>query len=158
VSKSKTVLFTLLTVMAAAAIAWGVAGCANKTTGQQTGSAPSVTTNNGQPAAKTGSQSSAQTNQPNSRNFNPQQMQASMQKALAGLVSKGTITQSQADKVVQAYANFKPTPGSGQRTNPLDQLVTNGTLTQDQLTAIRQALPHRAPRSGNTGSGQPSAQ
>jgi len=71
-------------------------------------------------------------------------MQADMKKALSGLVSKGTITQAQADKVIQLFANNKPGQGGqmgqgGQ--NSLDQLVTSGTLTQDQLKAVQQVLP-----------------
>ncbi|MGD0153520.1 MAG: hypothetical protein ABSC17_07125, partial [Thermacetogeniaceae bacterium] len=75
---------------------------------------------------------------------NSQTMQADMKKALSGLVSKGTITQAQADKVIQLFANNKPGQGGqmgqgGQ--NSLDQLVTSGTLTQDQLKAVQQVLP-----------------
>jgi polyhydroxyalkanoate synthesis regulator phasin len=98
-------------------------------------------------------------------------MQANVKNAVAGLVSNGTITQSQSDAVVQAYAqasaNRQPgsgqynsgqpgsgqpgsgQPGSGQRQNRiLAPLVSNGTLTQTQANvvsqAIRQAMPHRS--------------
>lgn len=77
-----------------------------------------------------------------------------MKKALSGLVSKGTITQAQADKVIQLFANNKPGQG-GQKgqggQSPLDQLVTDGTLTQDQLKAVQQALPH--PQGNNNSPG-----
>jgi polyhydroxyalkanoate synthesis regulator phasin len=154
--KNKTILLMLLAVVIAGAIAMGVVGCANKSGVQPAGGTnPSVTTNNGQP--------SGQPNQSNgtTRQFNPQQMQANVKNALAGLVTAGTITQDQANKVVQAYANRPQSSGqhgsyqqgtgqqsTGQRQNPmLTPLVSNGTLTQAQATAIEQAIraamPHR---------------
>ena len=162
-SKRKTVLLLLLAVVLAAAIAVGVTGCANKS--QPAASAPST---NG------GSAQSGQSNGSQRPQFNPQQMQANITKALAGLVSNGTITQDQSTKVAQAYAN-RPQgsgqhgsyqqgsgqqgsgqQGSGQRTNPiLTPLVSNGTITQAQANAIsqaiRQAMPHQGPRPGGSG-------
>jgi competence protein ComGC len=101
-------------------------------------------------------------------------MQANIKTALASLVSKGTITQAQADQVAQAYANRQQgsgqqssgqqssgqqgsgQQGSGHRQNPiLAKLVSNGTLTQDQANAInqaiRQAMPHRSPGASTSG-------
>jgi polyhydroxyalkanoate synthesis regulator phasin len=105
-------------------------------------------------------------------------MQASIKQTLAGLVSNGTITQDQSDKVVQAYAQAfaKRSQGSGQhgsyqqgsgqqgsgqqmsgqRQNPImAPLVSNGTITQDQANAINQAIskamPHHGPRTGGSG-------
>lgn len=76
---------------------------------------------------------------------------------LKGLVTAGTITQEQADKVL-AYINTleanKPakgtapaedkastTQGTSTNKNPLSALVDNGTLTQAQLDAVAKALP-----------------
>ncbi len=154
-SKSKVVLLSLLAVVIAAAIAVGVVGCANKA----------------QPAASTPTQSGQSNVSP--RQFNPQQMQGNIKTALTSLVSKGTITQDQSDKVVQAYAqalanrqqasNHQQASGqqaSGQRQNPiLTQLVSNGTLTQTQATAVNQAIsqamPHRRPGVATSGQTSP---
>jgi polyhydroxyalkanoate synthesis regulator phasin len=102
--------------------------------------------------------------------YNPQQMQNNIKTALASLVSKGTITQAQANQVVQSYAKRQPSsnhqPGSGyqqasgQRQNPiLTQLVSNGTLTQTQATAVNQAIsqamPHRRPGVATSGQTSP---
>jgi polyhydroxyalkanoate synthesis regulator phasin len=168
VSKRKAVLLLLLAVVFAAAIAVGVVGCANKS--QPAAVTPSTNGGSAQPAQPNGSQ----------RQFNPQQMQGNIKTALSSLVSKGTITQDQSDKVVQAYAQSfanrqqgsgqqgsgQPGSGqqaSGQRQNPiLTPLVSNGTLTQSQANAvdqaIRQAMPHNGRRPGVSTSGQTTTQ
>lgn len=188
-SKGKQFWSSAMVLMITAAVALVIAGCANKTNGVQGSTAPTVTTENGQSGGSSdqqqpaNGQSSTGSNQApangqSSGRPNPQQMQANIQKALAGLVSKGTITQTQADKVIQVYAtnlsSRQPSSQSsnqssnqssanhqrGQRPNPLAALVTNGTLTQNQAnaveTAIRQAFPH--PNGTGTGSGQTSQQ
>jgi hypothetical protein len=168
VSKSKAILLSLLAVVIVAAITVGVAGCANNS--QPAANAPS--TNGG----------SAQSGQSNgSHQFNPQQMQASIKTALVGLVTNGTITQDQSDKVVQAYAQVfanrqqssgqqgsgqqgsgyqqgsgqqgSGQQGAGQRPNPiLTQLVSNGTLTQSQADAVNQAIRQAMPHHRPSGS------
>jgi len=181
VSKRKAVLLSLLAVVFAAAIAVGVVGCANKS--QPASSAPSTTTNNGQPSGQPAQSNGSQ------GQFNPQQMQGNIKTALAPLVSNGTITQAQSDAVVQAYAQAfaKHQQGScqqgsghqqgsgqqasGQKQNPiLAPLVSNKTLTPSQANAvdqaIRQAMPHNGQKpgssgqtnSGSSGSGQTTTQ
>jgi hypothetical protein len=113
-------------------------------------------------------------------------MQANIKNALAGLVSNGTITQSQSDAVVQAYAqsfakrqqgsgqhNYgqqgsgqqgqgyqgSGQQGSGQRQSPiLTPLVSNGTLTQSQANAINQAIRQAMPQHGPRPGGSGSGQ
>jgi len=76
---------------------------------------------------------------------------AKLTEGLSGLVTSGTITQEQADKVL-AYANTleanKPAPGTApaaapkeEKKNPLSSLVDDGTLTQAQLDAVCKVLP-----------------
>jgi polyhydroxyalkanoate synthesis regulator phasin len=170
VSKSKVVWLSLLAAVIAVAIAVGVVGCASKT--QPAASAPST-------SAPSTSGVSTQAGNGSQVHFNPQQMQANVKAALTSLVSNGTITQDQSDKVVQAYAqslaNRQQASGqqasgqqasgqqaSGQRQNPIIvKLVSNGTLTQSQANAvsqaIRQAMPHGQRPSGST-SGQTTTQ
>lgn len=79
--------------------------------------------------------------------------QAKLTEELKGLVTAGTITQAQADKVI-AYINTleanKPVQGTSTaadknsnavKINPLSALVDNGTLTQAQLDAVTKILP-----------------
>lgn len=167
-SENKKLFSSLLVAVIVGAIALSVAGCAKQSNGAQTGNPPTVTTDNGQPSSgpnqqqaqtngqpSTQNQSQAQNSGQPDRHFNPQQMQTNMQKALSGLVSKGTISQDQADKVVQLFANYK----RGQGQNPLDGLVANGTLTQAQANAVRQAMPHpQGARMGSSSSGQTTPQ
>jgi competence protein ComGC len=158
----------------AAAIAVSVVGCANKSSQQPASSTnPPVTTNNGQTSGQPSGQSTQSTGAQGQ--FNPQQMQTNIKNALTGLVSKGTITQDQANAVVQAYAQASANrqqgsgqhgsyqrgsgqQGTGQRQNPiLTPLVSNGTLTQAQATAIgqaiRQTMPHRSSTSNSSNPG-----
>lgn len=87
---------------------------------------------------------------------------AKLQEGLKTVVTAGTITQEQADKVLD-YVNTmeanKPSPDSNKeakpdmkKKNPLSKLVEDGTLTQEQLEAICKVLPmggghgdHRGP-------------
>jgi polyhydroxyalkanoate synthesis regulator phasin len=170
VSKSKVVWLSLLAAVIAVAIAVGVVGCASKT--QPAASAPSTSAPSTSAPSTSGNGSQVHSN--------PQQMQANVKAALTSLVSNGTITQDQSDKVVQAYAqaltnrqqgtNHQPGSGqpgsgqqaSGQRQNPIIvKLVSNGTLTQSQANAvsqaIRQAMPH-GQRPGGSTSGQMTTQ
>jgi hypothetical protein len=86
------------------------------------------------------------------------EMKAKMTQGLSSLVTPGTITQAQADKVI-AYitsqeanrkADFDKTAGTKTeqkpdpttaRKSPLSSLVSDGTLTQAQADAILKALP-----------------
>lgn len=76
---------------------------------------------------------------------------AKLTEGLNSLVTSGTITQQQADKIL-AYENTleanKPAPGTNptdiqnsEKKSPLSALVDDGTLTQEQLDAVRKVLP-----------------
>lgn len=145
-TKSKWLILSLLIVTVVVAAGLGIAGCAKNSGSGQNSGTPSVTTENGQAAGNSG----------------PQQMQTAMKKALAGLVDKGTITQAQADKVLQAFTSNKQGQGQGggqgqgqggQGQGALAQFVADGTLTQAQANAIQQALPQ--PSGGPGGPGGP---
>lgn len=88
---------------------------------------------------------------------------AKMTESLKVVVTAGTITQEQADKVI-AYMNTmeanRPAPGTKkedmkdkEKKNPLAKLVEDGTLTQDQLDAICKALPMGGGHGGHRGGG-----
>ncbi len=180
--KSKWWIPSLLILAIAVVAGLGLAGCAKKTSEGQNSSAPAVTTGNSQTSGSSGQQQ-AQTNgqqpaqsgqqqaptsvqittqsgqqqtQAKGKSVGSQQMQASMKKALSGLVSKGTITQDQADKIVQAFTSNKPGQGQAQGggNGPLNTLVANGTLTQSQADAVMQVLPQFPNGSGGPAPGQ----
>lgn len=76
---------------------------------------------------------------------------AKLTESLKEVVTAGTITQEQSDKVL-AYINTmeanRPSPDAKkeatpdkERKNPLSKLVDDGTLTQEQLDAICKVLP-----------------
>lgn len=74
-----------------------------------------------------------------------------MTERLSGLVTAGTITQEQADKVIAYIDTLKAmktasdaAPSTNQtdkNTNPLSALVDKGTLTQAQLDEVSKVLP-----------------
>jgi hypothetical protein len=76
---------------------------------------------------------------------------AKLTEGLNTLVTAGTITQAQADKVLAYVAILETTklePGTApsadqkdKKTNPLSELVDNGTLTQAQLDEVSKVLP-----------------
>lgn len=75
---------------------------------------------------------------------------AKLAEGLSNLVSAGTITQEQADKVLAFIDTLKAGKLSSatdtaaapkvEKINPLSQLVDEGTLTQEQLDAVKKAL------------------
>ena len=166
--KSKRWISSLLILTIAAAAGLGLAGCAKNTSGGQNTNAPAVTTDNGQASGSSGQQqapangqSAAQSGQQQAQgkpagNSGSQQMLANIKKALSGLVSKGTITQDQADKIAQAFSSNKPgqSQGGQQGKGPLDTLVANGTLTKSQADAVMQVLPQPPNGSGGPAPGQ----
>jgi hypothetical protein len=96
--KRKSILLALLVVMMAVALAAGAAGCAGKSQPTAGNSAPANTTSGGQtgsaPEITTGS-AAGQPGQPGQTN---DYRLENIKKALAGLVTDGTITQDQADR------------------------------------------------------------
>jgi hypothetical protein len=76
---------------------------------------------------------------------------AKLSEGLSSLVSSGTITKEQSDKILEYVSTIeasKPAKGTEtpatektERKNPLSALVDNGTLTQAQLDAVSKVLP-----------------
>jgi polyhydroxyalkanoate synthesis regulator phasin len=103
-------------------------------------------------AGSSASQHSAVQGQRGNRQFNPTAMKESYEPALKELVSAGTITQAQADKVLAELTNSSPQAGNqgnqGQGTakngpnnrrggfNRFGALVSSGVITQAQADAI----------------------
>lgn len=117
-------------------------------------------------ASNTDTQASSNTTQ-NSKKPDPQQMKQRMQDNLKGLVTAGTITQAQSDKILEALTSNtqkKDNQGTSQnnaqnnnqnnqqdnskqgnnqnkpRSNPLSKLVSDGTITQAQADAVMQKI------------------
>ncbi|KUO58950.1 MAG: hypothetical protein APF84_05710 [Gracilibacter sp. BRH_c7a] len=55
---------------------------------------------------------------------------------LAELVSNGTLTQTEADKVVEYYRNYTKPNSTDEKIKPIDQIVKDGVLTQAKADAI----------------------
>ncbi|PJI10516.1 MULTISPECIES: hypothetical protein [Clostridium] len=93
-----------------------------------------------------------------SKKFDVSQMKQKYQEKLKDLVSKGTINQTQSDKILttlttrkrgnggqhnrggQNKDNQNNTNGNRQNFNPLNKLVQDGTITQDQANTVWQEL------------------
>lgn len=164
--QGKRMLVKILAMAMVALLGLGAAGCAKKS---------SSTSSTGKTQTTQQGQTQQSGNRPGS--MDPQKMQENIKKALSGLVSKGTITQQQADKVAQALAdrgNPSNNPGGasnnqansnqgnsdqgggnrGARVNPLTRLMDDGTLTTAQADAIREAIQKAMPQPPN-GAGRP---
>ncbi|MDF2522950.1 MAG: hypothetical protein K0R31_591 [Clostridiales bacterium] len=87
---------------------------------------------------------------------------AKLTEGLSSLVTAGTITQQQADKILAYVSTLeanKPAAGtnptdtqSNEKKSPLSALVDDGTLTQEQLDAVSKVL-HRGGVYGHGGHG-----
>lgn len=119
-------------------------------------------------AGNNGNGNSTNTAQKSNR-FDPAQMKKRMQDNIQPLISNGTITQAQADKIIEAMTN-RPAGNrqnnsqngsqsnqqnngqsnqqnnnqggqqNRQRTNPLSKLVSDGVITQAQADAVMQKI------------------
>lgn len=112
-----------------------------------------------------GCQSKSKNNTSNTNNSgsrpNAAQMQQKMQDDIKPLISDGTITQDQADKIVEAMTNRPRGNGKNnqqnggknshqnkaqsngqiiQRSNPLSKLVSDGVITQAQADTVMQKI------------------
>jgi polyhydroxyalkanoate synthesis regulator phasin len=147
---------TMLTLVAVSMSAALFAGCQSKA------------------SSTTASQSSSSTTQSsttqNSKRPDPAQMKQRMEDNLKALVTAGTITQAQSDKILEALtannqnkdnqvnsknnqqnSNQQGNNQNKQRYNPLSKLVSDGTITQAQADAVMQKI--RGNRHGNNGQG-----
>lgn len=177
--KRKYIMQALLVVMMVLALAAGAVGCAgqsqptagnsataNTDGGGQTDSATVNTTDGGQTGSASENTTGKAAEQPGQLGKVNDSGLEHIKKALAGLVTDGTITQDQADKVTQAYSKAfadgsmriqggARQQNSGQIQNPiLAPLASNGTLNQNQVNAINKAISQeRGPGSGDGGGG-----
>ncbi|MDF2880510.1 MAG: hypothetical protein K0R54_1067 [Clostridiaceae bacterium] len=108
---------------------------------------------------------STQSNRKNVNKLSPEQMKQRVQDSIKPLVTAGTITQAQADKIVEAYSTRTSSSGQNttqnnqqnnqqsnqqgnsqnnaqnrQRNNPLSKLVSDGVITQAQADAVMQKM------------------
>lgn len=107
----------------------------------------------------------------NSKKPDPAQMKQKMQDNLKALVTAGTITQAQLDKILEALTantgkknnqgnsqnnaqnndqnNAQSNNQNKQRNNPLTKLVSDGTITQAQADAVMQKMRGNSNRKNN---------
>lgn len=124
----------------------------------------------------TGCQSKKQTTGNSNRSgMTSEQMKERVEENIKSLVTDGTITQAQADKIAEAYSNR--TFGGGQNSqknnqqnsqqnkqqssqqnsqnrggfNPLSQLVSDGVITQAQADAVTEKMRGNFTRQNNNG-------
>lgn len=115
----------------------------------------------------TGTSQTASNTTQNSNKPSADQMKKRIQDSIQPLVTAGTITQAQADKIITAYTT-RPT-GDGQKNktqdkqqgntenngqnkqknNLLSKLVTDGTITQDQADAVTQKMKENSTHKNN---------
>ncbi len=79
-------------------------------------------------------------NQKQFRKIDIAEMSAKIKAAIDNLVSKGTITQAQADAVMKFFGPGDRRYVHMDRMNPLSDLVTKGTITQTQVDAVFKAI------------------
>jgi polyhydroxyalkanoate synthesis regulator phasin len=119
-------------------------------------------------AASTTTQSSSTKN---SNKLSPEEMKKKVQDNIQPLVTAGTITQDQADKIVTAYTTRATGSGQNksqdkqqnnqqgntqnkQKNNPLTKLVTDGVITQAQADAVMPKMKGNSTRKNNGQSSQ----
>lgn len=127
-----------------------------------------------------GADQTANNNTQSSKRPDPEQMKKRMQDNIKSLVSDGTITQAQADKIVevmttnnrkkdsqgnQQNSNSNNNQSSNQnnnqnrpRNNALNELVSNGTITQAQADAVMQKIRGNSAHKNNGQGAQNNAQ
>lgn len=118
-------------------------------------------------AASTTTTKTSQTNKPNA-----DKMKTQTQESLKTLVTAGTITQAQSDKILEALTanrgnktgdkKEKSSQQSGDatktRTSPLSKLVTDGVITQAQSDAVTAKMKEKFKPKNNGQSSQSSGQ
>ncbi|AWI05816.1 hypothetical protein [Clostridium drakei] len=112
------------------------------------------------------------TKKQNKNKLSAEQMKKKVQDSIQPLVTAGTITQAQADKIIAAY-EARPA-GNGQKNkpqdnqqssqqestqnkqkfNPLSKLVSDGTITQAQADAVTQKMKENSTHKNNGQSSQ----
>ncbi|MBV7273567.1 hypothetical protein I6U48_11665 [Clostridium sp. PL3] len=143
---------TMVTLVAVSMSVFLFAGCQSKSNDNNTAQAANNTTQN-------------------SKKPDPAQMKQRMQDNLKALVTAGTITQAQSDKILEALTtntgkkddqgksqnntqnnnqnNQQGNNQNRQRTNPLSKLVSDGTITQAQADAVMQKVRGNFNRKNN---------
>lgn len=94
---------------------------------------------------------SRQNGAPGGNMSDPSQTKKKLQEILESMVSKGTITRDEADRLLKYYDNGETADSSQQpekRSDPLSEAVTDGVITKAQADAIRQEMMP-APRQEN---------
>lgn len=122
------------------------------------------------------SSSTTQSSKQSSNKPSTEQMKKRVQDSIQPLVTAGTITQAQADKIITAYearpagngqknktqdnqqsSQQGSTQNNGQnkqRFNPLSKLVSDGTITQAQADAVTQKMKEKSTHKNNGQSSQ----
>lgn len=79
-----------------------------------------------------------------------EQMKERILKEFETLISDGTITQEQAEKIVEAFTtrDKDAEKDQEQRKNPLSSLVEQGTITQEQADAAMKVMQTKQPQGG----------
>lgn len=142
--------------------------------------------NSASQTASSSTQSTTQSTTQNNNKPNAQQRSQKIQDSIKSLVSDGTITQDQADKIVAAFTTNNHKQGSNdgsqnnnqqgnnqqgngqndgqkkQRNNPLAKLVSDGVITQAQSDAVMKKIganfQHKNNGQGSNNNGQTSTQ
>ncbi|WPC39964.1 hypothetical protein [Clostridium sp. JS66] len=119
----------------------------------------------------TASNATQSTSKQNGNKPSAEQMKKRVQDSIQPLVTAGTITQAQADKIIAAYearpagngqknktqdnqqsSQQGSTQNNGQnkqRFNPLSKLVSDGTITQAQADAVTQKMKENSTHKNN---------
>ena len=73
-------------------------------------------------------------------------IQDKVKSKITDLVTAGTLTQAEADKVIEYFQKELPRDRNIEdRINPLEQLVKDGVLTQEKMEALAKEIPMRKP-------------
>jgi polyhydroxyalkanoate synthesis regulator phasin len=117
--------------------------------------------------SNSGTSKTASNTTQNSQKPSADQMKKRIQDSVQPLVTAGTITQAQGDKIVTAYTTRPAEDGQNnktpdqkqnnqqgntqnkQRNNPLSKLVTDGTITQAQADAVTQKMKENSTHKNN---------
>lgn len=146
---------TIICILAVSISAVLIAGCQSKSS---TASSADQTTN--------------KTTQNDNKQSNADERKNQMQSNIDSLVTAGTITKDQGDKILEALTANRPEKGNSEDTqqssggqgstqnsgqppkgnNPLSKLVSDGTITQAQADAVMKNMRKNSPSNNNQSS------